>query len=138
MPIGPDPHRPVVFVVDDESCVTDTLAEILNREGYDAIAAYCAEDALDISLDRRPQLLITDVMLPGMNGIDLAIKMRRIFPDCKIVLFSGSARTADLLASANQQGHEFDLLLKPIHPSDLLARISDGLKPGDLSAAQAD
>jgi DNA-binding NtrC family response regulator len=76
-----------------------------------------------------PEMMITDVVLPGTNGIDLAIHMRRIFPDCKIILFSGQASTADLLAAAGRQGHQFVLLSKPVHPTDLLARISEGLKP---------
>jgi DNA-binding NtrC family response regulator len=58
----------------------------------------------------------------------LAITVKRIFPDCKIILFSGQASTADLLAAANRDGHQFVLLSKPVHPADLLSRIADGLK----------
>ena len=76
-----------------------------------------------------PEMIISDVILPDMNGIDLAITIRRIFPDCKIILFSGQASTADLLAAANSDGHHFVLLNKPVHPTDLLARISAGLRP---------
>jgi DNA-binding response OmpR family regulator len=122
-------HRPVVMVVDDESSIADTLAEILSRSGYAAVAAYDADSALETALLNPPEMLITDVVLPGTNGIDLAIHMRRIFPDCKIILFSGQASTADLLAAANREGHQFVLLSKPVHPTDLLARISESLKP---------
>jgi CheY-like chemotaxis protein len=126
--LGAGANRPVVLVVDDESVITDTLAEILNRSGYTAIPAYDAEEALEIALLMPPELLLTDVMLPGMNGIELAVRMRRIFPDCKILLFSGQAATTDLLASAARDGHRFDLLSKPIHPGDLLRHVSAGLK----------
>jgi DNA-binding response OmpR family regulator len=122
-------YRPVVMVVDDESSIADTLAEILSRSGYAAVAAYDADSALETALLMPPEMLITDVVLPGMSGIDLAITVRRIFPDCKIILFSGQASTADLLLAANRDGHQFVLLNKPIHPGDLLARISDSLKP---------
>ena len=122
-------HRPVVLVVDDESVIADTLAEILTRSGYTGVAEYDADSALETALLMPPELLITDVMLPGMSGIELAITMRRIFPDCKIILFSGQASTADLLASARADGHHFTLLNKPLHPQDLLARVSEGLKP---------
>jgi DNA-binding response OmpR family regulator len=121
-------YRPVVLVVDDESAIADTLAEILTRSGYTAVPAYDAEDALETALLMPPELLITDVVLPGMSGIELAVTVRRIFPDCKILLFSGQAATADLLASANRKGHEFELLSKPVHPSDLLAWASGSLK----------
>jgi DNA-binding NtrC family response regulator len=123
-----EPHRPLVMVVDDESSIADSLAAILSRSGYAAVPLYDADSALEFSLLSPPEMLITDVVLPGMNGIDLAIRMRRIFPDVKIILFSGQASTADLLAAAGREGHQFVLLTKPIHPTDLLAHIADGLK----------
>jgi DNA-binding response OmpR family regulator len=123
-----DTYRPVVMVVDDESSIADTLSEILSRSGYAAVTAYDGDTALQTALLMPPEMLITDVVLPGMSGIDLAITVKRIFPDCKIVLFSGQASTADLLAAANRDGHQFLLLNKPIHPADLLVRIADGLK----------
>ncbi|HEX3894131.1 MAG TPA: response regulator [Terracidiphilus sp.] len=123
-----DVHRPSVMVVDDESSIADTLAEILSRNGYSVVAAYDGDSALESALLTPPEMLITDVVLPGMSGIDLAITVKRIFPDCKIILFSGQASTGDLLAAASREGHQFVLLNKPVHPADLLARIADGLK----------
>jgi DNA-binding response OmpR family regulator len=125
---GPKGYRPVVLVVDDESAIADTLAEILNRTGYTAMPVYDAESALDTALVMPPEMLITDVMLPGESGIELAIKVRRIFPDCRILLFSGQAATTDLLASAHRAGHNFELLAKPVHPKDLLAWASSSAK----------
>lgn len=130
-------YRPVVLVVDDESVIADTLAEILSRSGYTGIAEYDGDSALETALLTPPEMLITDVVLPGMTGIELAISVRRIFPDCKIILFSGQASTADLLASARTDGHHFTLLNKPLHPQDLLLRVSEGLKSNRPVAAQA-
>ncbi len=123
-----DSYRPKVLVVDDESAIADTLSEILNRSGYAAVAAYDGEGALESALSMPPEMLVTDVMLPGMSGIELAVALRRIFPDCKILLFSGQAATSDLLTSARAAGHSFELLNKPVHPNDLLARVSSSLK----------
>ncbi len=114
-------NRPIVLVVDDESAIADTLSEILNRSGYASIAAYDGESALETALVMPPELLITDVVLPGESGIDLAIKVRRIFPECRILLFSGRAATAGLLAAAGSAGQGFQVLTKPVHPKDLLA-----------------
>lgn len=125
---GTDSYRPNVLVVDDESAIADTLSEILNRSGYAAVAAYDGEGALETALTMPPEMLITDVVLPGMSGIELALALRRIFPDCKILLFSGQATTSDLLVSARAAGHSFELLNKPVHPNDLLARVSSSLK----------
>ncbi len=122
-------YRPSILVVDDESIIADTLTEILVRNGYAAVAAYDGSGALETALLQPPELLITDVMLPGMSGIELAIQMRRIFPECKALLFSGQAGTSDLLATAHRAGHQFTLLSKPVHPNDLLAWVAESLKP---------
>lgn len=128
-PADTSAFRPVVLVVDDESVIADTVAEILSRSGYAAMTAYDANEALEAALTTPPEMLITDVVLPGMSGIELAIKMRRIFPDCKILLFSGQAATIDLLATANSAGHHFNLLHKPVHPRDLLMQVAESLGP---------
>jgi CheY-like chemotaxis protein len=131
-------HRPVVLVVDDESAIADTLSQILKLSGYAATPAYDAEEALETALLTPPQLLITDVMLPGMSGVELAIRMRRIFPNCQVLLFSGQAATADLLISAKRAGHQFTLLSKPVYPTDLLRRVSETLgATGEHSANHA-
>jgi DNA-binding response OmpR family regulator len=124
------------MVVDDESVIADTLAEILSRSGYAAITAYDGNEALETALLTPPELLITDVVLPSMSGIELAITMRRIFPDCKTLLFSGQAATTDLLASAQGEGHHFTLLNKPVHPRDLLAHVAENLRqrPSQMEA----
>ena len=117
------PGRPKVLVADDEHVIADTLATILNQSGYDASAVYTGTDAVEQALKLRPDLLISDVIMPDMNGIDAAIKIRGLLPSCKILLFSGQAATADLLEHARRNGHEFEILAKPVHPQDLLAKL---------------
>jgi DNA-binding response OmpR family regulator len=113
----------VVFVVDDETVIAQTLAVILNQAGFKAIAFDHPEKAIAAAETTTPDLLITDVVMPGMTGIELAIRFRASHPNCKVLLFSGQASTADLLEEARRKGHNFDLLSKPIHPADLLAKI---------------
>ncbi len=133
-PADTSAYRPYILVVDDESAIADTVTEILSRSGYAAIATYDGSEALEAALITPPELLLTDVDLPGMSGIELAIKIRRIFPDCKILLFSGHASTMGLMASAREAGHHFSLLSKPIHPKELLARVAASLKLADTMA----
>ena len=64
-------------------------------------------------------------MLPGMSGIEVAIRVREFLPTCKILLFSGQASTADLLEDARVRGYEFQILAKPVHPQDLLAKLRE-------------
>jgi CheY-like chemotaxis protein len=121
------PPQPVVLVVDDERVIADTLVAILGRSGYSAVAAYDGAIALEIARVIPPQILITDVYMPGMDGIELAIAVRGAVPDCKVLLFSGHASTAEMLALSRQAGYEFNALSKPIHPTDLLAHMSECL-----------
>ena len=119
------PENPpqTVFVVDDEPVIALTLAAILNASGFKATAFTNPLDAIKAAEREGPALLITDVVMPGMNGVDLAIYLKSICPKCKVLLFSGQAATADLLERARAQGHEFEILAKPVHPTDLLAKL---------------
>src|ERR1700741_1309162 len=90
--------EPVVLVVDDEDVIADTLVAILTQNHISAMAAYNGKSALEIARIVPPDLLLTDVVMPGMSGIDLAIAIRQSIPDCKVMLFSGQAATVDLLA----------------------------------------
>jgi DNA-binding response OmpR family regulator len=123
-----DPARPIALVVDDERVIADTRAMILEQGGISAMVAYDGKSALEIALEVPPDLLLTDVAMPGMNGIELATAIRQIFPNCGVLLFSGEASTADLLNTARVGGQEFTILTKPLHPTELLARVSDSLQ----------
>ncbi len=115
--------KPRVLVVDDERVIADTLAIILNQSGFNATAVYSGEKAVEMAETLRPDMVISDVIMNDLNGIDAAIQIRAMLPGCKILLFSGQAATADLLDRVRSQGHEFEILAKPVHPQDLLARL---------------
>jgi DNA-binding NtrC family response regulator len=112
-----------VFVVDDERVIATTLAAILQLNGFIADSFVRPFDALDAARVNPPHLLISDVVMPDISGVELAIRMKAICPDCKVLLFSGQAATADLLLAAREQGHDFQLLSKPVHPTELLAQV---------------
>jgi DNA-binding NtrC family response regulator len=112
-----------IFVVDDERIIADSLATILNNSGYQASAFYDAESALLACELGNPDCIITDVVMPGMSGVDLAVAIKDRFPACRVLLFSGQAATSDLLATMRARGPDFDVLPKPVHPRDLLARL---------------
>ena len=114
---------PSILVVDDQKLIADTTTEILNQSEFRAVAAYDGKTALRLATEIRPDILLTDVMMPGMNGIDLAIAVSNDQPEITILLFSGQAVTRDLLETARSEGYEFELLLKPIHPEELIQRL---------------
>jgi DNA-binding response OmpR family regulator len=115
--------KPKVLVADDERVIADTLAMILNQSGFEARPVYSGEKALELASTFEPDMLISDVIMADLNGIDAAIRMRELRPGIKILLFSGQAATADLLEKARAQGYEFEILAKPVHPQDLLSRL---------------
>jgi CheY-like chemotaxis protein len=116
-------QKPRILVADDERVIADTLAMILNQSGFEARAIYSGEGALELAESFQPDMLISDVIMADLNGIDAAIRIRKLLPRIKILLFSGQAATADLLEKARKEGYEFDILAKPVHPQDLLARL---------------
>jgi DNA-binding response OmpR family regulator len=109
-----------VFAVDDEHVIATTLATILQHSGFTARSFTKPLEALDAARSEAPDLLISDVMMPQLSGIDLAVQIRQLCPGCRILLFSGQAETRDLLRAAHEEGHDFHVLSKPIHPKDLL------------------
>ena len=119
-------HRPVILVVDDEHIIADTLTAVLRRSGFAAIAAYDGRSALELATVIPPELLITDIAMARMNGIQLALALVDAIPDCKVLLFSGHASHIDLL-EARKAGFDFPLLAKPLHPAKLLAHVAESL-----------
>ncbi len=111
--------RPVVLVVDDEELIAETLVSILNSAGFTAMAAFSAENALELAQLVPPEVLITDIVMPGMDGIELAKELKRRVPDCKVLLFSGQVGAVEFRGRT-----QFPLLAKPVHPSQLLAEVA--------------
>jgi CheY-like chemotaxis protein len=114
-----------VLVVDDEKLIADTTTEILKRNGFNAIGAYSGEQALQIARRFSPDYLLADVLMPFMNGVELAITIRKISAATRILLFSGHANSADLLNEARLRGHQFEVVAKPIHPEKLMQMLRE-------------
>jgi CheY-like chemotaxis protein len=72
----------------------------------------------------NPSLIISDVAMPEMNGVEAMITIRGILPDCKILLFSGNALTSDVVKDALARGYDFGVLAKPVSPSELIEHVT--------------
>jgi DNA-binding NtrC family response regulator len=127
---------PRVFVVDDEHAIASTLAAILKLHGYSATSFTSPLKALAVARSKAPDLLVSDIEMPGISGIDLAIQMKAQYPECKILLLSGHAATQDLLEDARSQGHNFKLLEKPVHPSAMLSRIGELVTENSVAGSE--
>jgi CheY-like chemotaxis protein len=115
--------KPTILVVDDHEIIADTTAEILNRFGFRAVRTYDAQTALQIAAKLKPDFLLTDVSMPIMSGVELAIEITKLLPATKILLFSGQAGTSDILREGEEKGYVFDLVAKPIHPEKLMEHL---------------
>lgn len=126
-----------VFVVDDEDVIASSLAMILRfQSGFNARTFTNPLEALRAAQIEAPDLLISDVVMPELSGIELAIQMCELCPGCRVLLFSGQAVTAQLLDSAREIGYTFEILMKPVHPADLLAKIQAVTEGNQLPTAQ--
>ena len=121
---APENARAKVLVVDDQRLIADTLSEILSNAGFDAVAAYDGWEALDKASRFCPDWMITDVLMPRMNGVELAIAIRKNYPETAILLFSGQAGISELLQEGQRQGYQFELIPKPVHPLKLIERLT--------------
>ena len=112
-----------ILVVDDEKRVADTLCEILASSGFDARAAYDGWGALDAAERFQPDYLLSDVLMPRMNGVELAMTMSQKAPAIKILLFSGQVGISEILDAGQKRGFTFQLIAKPIHPLKLIEQL---------------
>ena len=121
----PKKRRSRVLVVDDERLIADTMAEILEGAGFQAATAYDGWSALQVAGILQPDYLLSDVLMPRMNGVDLAIAIQKMYPTARILLFSGQAGITEILRAAQNQGFQFELIAKPIHPLSVIARLKE-------------
>jgi CheY-like chemotaxis protein len=128
-------NRPDILVVDDEKRIADTLTLILRSKHYVVTTAYDGVQAYESCRNMTPRLVISDVVMPQMNGIELAMRIRSEMPLCSVLLFSGQAATADMLQDACDRGFDFELLAKPVHPDELLQKVRELI--GSAPTAQA-
>jgi DNA-binding NtrC family response regulator len=118
----------LVYVVDDEAIIASTLTAIIKTQGIDARHFTHPGAALEAARLAPPDVLLSDVFMPEMTGVELAIQVSEMHPECKVLLLSGQAATNDLLQKARESGHHFKLLSKPLHPDTLLHTLKHLLK----------
>jgi DNA-binding response OmpR family regulator len=115
--------KPIVLVVDDERLIADTMAEILRRSGYHSLRAYDGQTALELAIQVSPDFVLTDVVMPHMNGVQLAIAVSKVLPKTEILLLSGQAGVTEIMERGRKEGYSFELIAKPVHPEILLQRL---------------
>lgn len=113
-----------VLIVDDERAIADTLALILEQAGYQTSAAYSGESAIVVANTVTPSLIISDIQMPGIDGIASSLKIRKMLPNCRVVLFTGCPEAH----AERAKKHGFNLLSKPLSPEVLLKHVHNELQ----------
>lgn len=120
-----DSPLPRILVVDDEALIANTIVQILNRSGFIAEAAYGGQEAIEAARRISPEIILSDVLMPHLDGVEAAIAIQKFLPETRIVLFSGQAATVEILARARARGYHFELLAKPLHPTQLIKHLQE-------------
>ena len=104
-----------VLVVDDYAPIADHLAQVLRDAGHEAVAVYSGDEALRVAGQFSPHALVTDIMMPGMNGVELACAFGEKFPACRALLITATQLMPELFIG----GLRIKVLQKPFDLSDL-------------------
>lgn len=120
MTAGVTATRPRALVVDDERALVDVVSRYLEREGFDVLAAYDGEQAVALARDEHPDVIILDLMLPGIDGIE-ACRRIRAFSNSYIVMLTAKAEEADKIVGLSTGADDY--VTKPFSPGELVARV---------------
>lgn len=115
-----------LLVVDDEQVTAISMGTILKMHGYEVATAFSGEEALVKAADFVPDLLVTDISMGVMNGIEAATRITATLPDCTVLFVSGHAAWSDVLTAVPKR-MVYRFVSKPIHPLDLLDAIASML-----------
>jgi DNA-binding response OmpR family regulator len=117
----PTPTRPTtVLVVDDERPLVELVRGYLEREGYQVIVATDGLTALDLARRERPDLLVLDLMLPGVDGLEVCRRLRQ-FSDAYVLMLTARAEEIDKIVGLSVGADDY--LTKPFSPRELVARV---------------
>lgn len=110
-----------ILVVDDDPRITDLLRRVLAYEGYSVAIAVSGNEALNRSLERPPDLVVLDIMLPGLNGLEVAQRLRAAGDNVPILMLTARDAVADRVKGLETGADDY--LVKPFAPDELVARV---------------
>ena len=110
-----------ILIVDDDSRITDLLRRILAYEGYSVAIAASGGEALNRSLERPPDLIVLDIMMPGLDGLEVAQRLREAGDNVPILMLTARDTVADRVKGLETGADDY--LVKPFAPEELVARV---------------
>ncbi len=127
-------RRQTILVVDDEPMVLDLFQRILSKERYTLLTASNGKQALELVRKKRPDLVILDLKLPDMSGIETLRRINRLSENTEVIIITGygAMKTAKIAMKLGA----YDYITKPFDISDIKALIKDALSPASDSLIQ--
>jgi two-component system response regulator MtrA len=115
-----------ILVVDDDVALAEMIGIVLRGEGYEAIQAFDGAEALKKLEESKPDLILLDVMLPGLDGIEVCAKIRET-SGIPIIMLTARGDTTDVVRGLESGADDY--VVKPFNPKELVARIKTRLRP---------
>ena len=127
-------EEPSILVVDDESFVQDIVFRWLEREGYYCKTAGSGDEALAIMNNQKISLVISDIMMPGMSGIELLQQISNLYPDIAVIMLTGvdDRETATKAVELGAYGY----LIKPLEKNEILINVTSSLRRRELELSR--
>ena len=123
-----------ILIVEDEQNIVDILSFNLSREGYDTLEAYDGNTGLQLALEQNPDLILLDLMLPGMNGFDVCRKIREAGSAVPILMLTAREEEADKVLGLELGADDY--ITKPFAMRELLARVKANIRRVAMAPAQ--
>ncbi|MBP2413707.1 two-component system response regulator MtrA [Arthrobacter stackebrandtii] len=122
-----------ILVVDDDEALSEMIGIVLRNDGFEPV--FCADGAkaLEVFQDNKPDLVLLDLMLPGMDGIEIC-RLIRAESDVPIVMLTAKSDTSDVVRGLESGADDY--VAKPFKPAELVARVRARLRPGDVKAPE--
>lgn len=117
-------RRVCVLIADDEENIADSLALVLESHGFRTVAVCSGEAAVERARTLKPDVLVADVSMPGMSGLEAGARISAALPDCRVLLMTGQTAIDDL-KTVRAAGKEFAVLQKPFRPEELLRLLNE-------------
>jgi two-component system alkaline phosphatase synthesis response regulator PhoP len=109
-----------ILIVDDEELILIAWKKELETEGYEVRTALNGEEAIDEAVKEKPDIVITDLIMPGMNGVEVCTKIKEMYPDTEVVFVSGHpAQTEKQIMNFISAGGRDEYLRKPLLDNEI-------------------
>jgi DNA-binding response OmpR family regulator len=120
-----------ILLVDDETEFVSTLAERLNLRGFDVNVATDGESAIQMVEESQPNLMILDLKMPGLGGLEVLKQVKEMNPDIKVILLTGHGSTKEGIEGMNLGASDY--LMKPINIEELIPKMQEAIENGQSS-----